>query len=168
MTAEEIQAVEAGVNADILADYPVNVAFPNYKNAVASGPVALAHIQAERAELNRIATKLGVKPTETAARVDWLLAQLHDHEKEIKHLKRKLARADFERHLQQVKSVNGISVLATQVTVDDTALLREMGDWFRDKLGSGVIVLVAVDRIWRKPAAKMLPNCRKRWLWWKN
>jgi len=205
MTAEEIQAVEAGVNADILADYPVNVAFQNYKDAVASGAmalfgekygdvvrvitvdgnvsrelcggthvqhtgqigafiitsegsvaagvrrieavtgsVALAHIQAERAELNRIAAKLGVKPTETAARVDWLLAQLHDHEKEIKHLKRKLARADFEQHLQQVKSVNGISVLATQVTVDDTALLREMGDWFRDKLGSGVIVLGTV------------------------
>ncbi len=205
MTAAEIQAVEAGVNADILADYPVNVAFQNYKDAVASGamalfgekygdvvrvitvdgdvsrelcggthvqhtgqigafiitgegsvaagvrrieavtgPAALAHIQAERAELNRVAAKLGVKPTETAARVEALLEQLHNREKEIKALKRKLARAEFERHLQQVKTVNGISVLAIQVTVDDTALLREMGDWFRDKLGSGVIVLGTV------------------------
>ncbi len=205
MTAEEIQAVEAGVNADILADYPVNVTFQNYKDAVASGamalfgekygdvvrvvtvdgnvsrelcggthvqhtgqigaflitsegsvaagvrrieavtgPAALAHIQTERAELNRIAAKLGVRSTEVASRLESLLTYLHEHEKEIKALKRKLARAEFERHLQQVKSVNGISVLATQVTVDDTALLREMGDWFRDKLGSGVIVLGTV------------------------
>jgi alanyl-tRNA synthetase len=40
--------------------------------------------------------------------------------------------------------VGGVKVLAVQVNVDDTALLREMGDWFRDKLGSGVIVLGTV------------------------
>ena len=34
-----------------------------------------------------------------------------------------------------------MTVLATEVAVDDVSLMREMGDWFRDKLGSGVIVL---------------------------
>ncbi len=205
MTAEELQAVEARVNADILADYPVNVSHQNYKEAVSSGAMALfgekygdvvrvitidgdvsrelcggthvqhtgqigaflitsegsvaagvrrieavtgltamAHIQAQRAELSRVAAKLGVKPTEVASRIESLLTYLHEHDKEIKALKRKLARADFEQHLQKVQDVNGISVLATQVTVDDSALLREMGDWFRDKLGSGVIVLGTV------------------------
>ncbi len=205
MTAEELQAVEASVNAAILADYPVNVSHQNYKEAVSSGamalfgekygdvvrvitidgdvsrelcggthvqhtgqigaflitgegsvaagvrrieavtgPTAMAHIQAQRAELSRVAAKLGVKPTDVANRIESLLTYLHEHDKEIKALKRKLARADFEQHLQKVQDVNGISVLATQVTVDDSALLREMGDWFRDKLGSGVIVLGTV------------------------
>ncbi len=205
MTAEELQAVEAGVNQDILAGYDVNISFKKYKDAVASGamalfgekygdtvrvitvdgnvsrelcggthvantgqigafvitsegsvaagvrrieavtgPVAQAHIQAQRAELGRAAARLGVKPTEVAARIEALLTYLHDHEKEIKTLKRKLARADFEQILGKVKNVAGVSVLAAQVTVDDSALLREMGDWFRDKLGSGVIVLGAV------------------------
>ncbi|MFQ5578158.1 MAG: DHHA1 domain-containing protein, partial [Anaerolineae bacterium] len=82
--------------------------------------------------------------TEIETRIDALLARQLAQDKALKTLKRKLARADFERHLEGVTTVNGVSVLAAQVAVDDAALMREMGDWFRDRLGSGVIVLGAV------------------------
>ena len=109
-----------------------------------TGPAARAVVQARLDALNRAAGALGVRLEDVPEQVEALIEQTHNQEREIKALKRKLARADFERYLTQVKDVGGVKVLAVQVNVDDTALLREMGDWFRDKLGSGVIVLGTV------------------------
>jgi alanyl-tRNA synthetase len=42
--------------------------------------------------------------------------------------------------------VNGVPVLATQVDAPNVDTLREMCDWFRDQIGSGVVVLgAAID-----------------------
>lgn len=41
-------------------------------------------------------------------------------------------------------SSTGIPFLAAQVEASDAANLREMGDWLRDKLQSGVVILGAV------------------------
>ena len=43
--------------------------------------------------------------------------------------------------LSQVKKVNGISVLSGRVSVSNLETMRQVGDWLRDKLGSGVVVL---------------------------
>jgi len=40
--------------------------------------------------------------------------------------------------------VNGVAVLSVQVKADTVDMLREMTDWFRDRLKSGVVVLGAV------------------------
>jgi alanyl-tRNA synthetase len=109
-----------------------------------TGPVAREAVQTRLDTLNHVATLLGARPDEVETRLQNVLAHSQAQEKEIQALKRKLARADFEQHLSQVKKVNDISVLAAQVTVDSSSLLREMGDWFRERLGSGVIVLGTV------------------------
>ena len=44
----------------------------------------------------------------------------------------------------QVQQVNGVSVLAAQVSVASVEALREMGDRLRDKMGSGIVVLGGV------------------------
>ncbi len=206
VTPEQLQDIEAGINHDILAAYPVSSSEQNYKDAVSggamalfgekygdvvrvidiaggrvskelcggthlsnigqigfffftsegsvaagvrrveavTGPTALRLLQTRLGVLNRAAATLGVKSLEVDDRLNALLGQLHQQEKEIKTLKRKLARVGFEHHLQNVVQVRGVNVLAAQVSVDNMDLLREMGDWFRDKLGSGVIVLGAV------------------------
>ncbi|MEM7028277.1 MAG: alanine--tRNA ligase [Chloroflexota bacterium] len=109
-----------------------------------TGSVARSHIQSRLDSLANVASTLGVRPEELEGRIQSLLDQNQAQDKEIKALKRTLARADFDQHLGQVQDVAGIPVLATQVTVDDNTLMREMGDWFRDKLGSSVIVLGTV------------------------
>ena len=109
-----------------------------------TGPAARAVVQARLDALTQVAGTLGVRLEDVPERVAALIEQTQGQDREIKALKRKLARADFEQYLAQVKDVAGVKVLATQVSVDDSALLREMGDWFRDKLGSGVIVLGTV------------------------
>jgi alanyl-tRNA synthetase len=46
--------------------------------------------------------------------------------------------------LSQAHEVSGVQVISLKVDVPDVAMLREMSDWFRDKLGSGVVVLGTV------------------------
>ena len=55
-----------------------------------------------------------------------------------------MARADFEALLSRVVEVQGVPVLAARVAAPDADTLREMADWFRDKMRGGVIVLGTV------------------------
>jgi len=72
-----------------------------------------------------------------------LLDEVRSSQKEAVRLRREIARRDFEGLLSQTKDVKGVKVLAAQVDADTMETLREMSDWFRDRLGSGVIVLGA-------------------------
>ena len=46
--------------------------------------------------------------------------------------------------LADCQDVSGVSVLAARTTAANADRLREVGDWLRDKLGSGVVVLGSV------------------------
>jgi alanyl-tRNA synthetase len=94
--------------------------------------------------LDDAATHLGSRPEEVDRAVLRLMGELHDREKEIADLRRDLARMEFETLLQQVQEVQGAQVLAAHVQAADMDTLREMTDWFRNRLGSAVIVLGAV------------------------
>jgi alanyl-tRNA synthetase len=72
------------------------------------------------------------------------MGQLQGLEKKVEKLQRELARQDFEQLLDRVQDVEGVNVLSAQVEATNAAMLREMSDWFRDRMGSGVIVLGAV------------------------
>jgi alanyl-tRNA synthetase len=109
-----------------------------------TGRVAQQLIQQRLSTLEQAASLLGVPPEETYPRLQSLVDQLQDKEKEIKDLQRKLARTEFEGMLSQVHEVRGIKLISLQVDAPDVAMLREMSDWFRDRLGSGVVVLGTV------------------------
>jgi len=47
--------------------------------------------------------------------------------------------------MDQLKQVDGVNVLAAQVDVASVDNLREMTDWFQDRVGSGVAVLGTVS-----------------------
>ena len=100
---------------------------------------------AERLDmLEAVAHKLNAPPGELASRLDNLLAEHRALQKELEKLQRQSARDQFEALLKQVQQVNGVNVLAAQVDVADVDGLREMADWFRDKVGSGTAVLATV------------------------
>jgi len=73
-----------------------------------------------------------------------MLVELKEKEREIERLKRQLSAASAGTAADEVKTINGISVLSQKVVVDNPAGLRELADHYRDKLKSGVIVLGAV------------------------
>ena len=62
-------------------------------------------------------------------------------EKEIERLQGASKAGQAEGMLGRVKSVNGISVLASKVDAADAKALREMADALRAKLGTGIVVL---------------------------
>jgi len=53
----------------------------------------------------------------------------------VEKLRRQQARQDFERLLGRTQEVKGVRVLSAQVEAADVAMLREMSDWFRERMG---------------------------------
>jgi alanyl-tRNA synthetase len=64
--------------------------------------------------------------------------------KEVDRLTRELARQHFASILGQAQEVEGVSVLSAQVDAPTVETLREMCDWFRERIGSGVVILGTV------------------------
>ncbi len=109
-----------------------------------TGRMAQQLIQNRLGILEQTASLLGVPADEVYHKATHLMAQLQEHDKTIKILQRKLAHAEFEQLLSQAAEVNGIKFVSLQVESRDVAMLREMSDWFRDRFGSGVVVLGTV------------------------
>jgi alanyl-tRNA synthetase len=94
--------------------------------------------------LEATAASLGCSPDEVDQKVLALQKELQGQTKEVARLRREIAQQDFEELLSQVQDVRGVKVLAAQVEAADMDTLREMSDWYRNRMGSGVIVLGAV------------------------
>jgi alanyl-tRNA synthetase len=77
------------------------------------------------------------------ARVEQLAVQNKDLEKQIAQLHAEASKGQVDGLLSQVKEVAGVKLLACEVEAADMNSLRDMSDMFRDKLGSGVVVLGA-------------------------
>ncbi|MCB0116055.1 MAG: alanine--tRNA ligase [Caldilineaceae bacterium] len=94
--------------------------------------------------LARTAQSLKTRP-ET---VDEAVAQLQDQNRKLQHeleeMRAQVARQQSASLIDRAVQVDGLAVLAEQVQADDADTLRQMADWFRDKLGSSVVVLGAV------------------------
>lgn len=129
-----------------------------------TGRAAQRLVQERLGVLDAAATHLGGSPEEVERAVLRLLGELHDRQKQITELRRRLARLEFEALLRQVQQVEDVQVLAARVQVADVETLREMSDWLRNRLGSLVIVLGAV--IDEKPSfvAAITPDLVERGL----
>ncbi|HEU4322423.1 MAG TPA: alanine--tRNA ligase [Roseiflexaceae bacterium] len=109
-----------------------------------TGRAAESWAETQDSTLREVAARLGVPPTRVLERIDGLLAELKQRQQELDAIRSQAARGSLEGLLGQVRQDNGVSYLSARVEAPDAARLREMGDWLRDKLGSGVVVLGAV------------------------
>jgi alanyl-tRNA synthetase len=104
------------------------------------------HLISERLHtLDRVAALLNAPIAEMEARLESLLTNHHSLQKEMEKAQRKLARAQFTELLAQMQTVKGVPVLTAQIEGADVDTLREMTDWFKDKVGSGTAVLATVN-----------------------
>jgi alanyl-tRNA synthetase len=94
--------------------------------------------------LERIAERLNAPATEVEARLESLHSENRAYQRELAQLRRQLARRQFESLLDGMKAVDGVPYIAGVVEAADMDGLREMADWFRDRVSSGVAVLGAV------------------------
>ena len=103
---------------------------------------ALAREQAEL--LERVAKELESSPQDLEARVAALTQEVARLRNEVAEAERKTSRREAAEILKRVQEVEGIKVVAERAHVSSAEALRETGDWLRDKLGSGVIILGTV------------------------
>jgi alanyl-tRNA synthetase len=110
-----------------------------------TGQGAIEHMRAQEQTLRRLAELLKSPVAELPVRVEKLLEERRSAEQEIAKLRaaqRGAASADLTR---EARDVAGIKVVATRVEGVGGKELRSMVDELRDKLGSGVVLLAAVD-----------------------
>ena len=77
-------------------------------------------------------------------KVQSLLNEMDDLRRRNEVLETKFALKSAESLLSNKSDINGVTVLVEEIEVSKADTLREMGDWFRDKIGSGIIVLGSV------------------------
>ncbi|MDI6801782.1 MAG: alanine--tRNA ligase [Thermodesulfovibrionales bacterium] len=107
-----------------------------------TGKAALDYLRQKNNELDKISEVLKTdKPFE---RVEKLLGDMKELEKEIETLKGKIASQSSSSLIEKVKEINGIKVLSCRADGIEQKDLRVLADNVRDRLGSGVIVLASV------------------------
>ena len=109
-----------------------------------TGRAAYAVLANRLAALDTVAAGLRVQPEQTVEAVQRLQEQNRQLERELEQTRAKLSRQQSETLLDHAVRLNGLAVLAQQVEANDVDALRQMTDWFRDKLGSSVVVLGSV------------------------
>ena len=77
-------------------------------------------------------------------RIEALLSDVDTLRAERDALRRRLSLQDAAGLLDEKQDVDGIAVLSARAAASNADALREIGDWLRDKIGSGVVVLGSV------------------------
>ena len=108
-----------------------------------TGKTAYDYMQEMRRERTRIADLLKTPETEIEQRINRLMKQAKEQERDVKALKTKLAQMEMGAILDQVYTVDGIKVITYHPSglKMDMEGLRNTADLIADKLGSGVVVL---------------------------
>jgi alanyl-tRNA synthetase len=78
-------------------------------------------------------------------KLETLVAQNRKLEKDLANLKTKLATSGGGDVLSQAQDIGGIKVLALNLEGADAKSLRETADQFKNKLGSSVVLLAAIE-----------------------
>ncbi len=108
-----------------------------------TGATALAQVQQQQQTLQRLADLVKSDPQKLESRLQKLLEQQKETEKELEQLQAKSNADSSGKLIDQVQLVEGVKLLAVKIPGTDGKGLREFSDQLRDKLGSGVLVLVA-------------------------
>jgi len=127
-----------------------------------TGRGAVEYVEEKLDLIRRVARRLGVPAGDLERRVDSLLEELDGAHKQIQRLEQRLARQEFEFLLEDVEHVDGVAVVSARVDAPTMDALREMTDWFRDRLHSGVFVLGAVMDGRPALVASVTPDVVKR------
>jgi len=109
-----------------------------------TGEAAYLYERQMEEQLLEVADLLSAKPTEVASRVESLLQQNRDMERQIARLQQERSLSQVDKLLDQVETVNSVKVLAASVKNVDRNGLRSMLDNLKAKMGSGVVVLGTV------------------------
>ncbi|PPA71500.1 alanine--tRNA ligase [Jeotgalibacillus proteolyticus] len=110
-----------------------------------TGEAAYRYMNDQIQLLNESAGLLKTNPKELAARIQQLQSEMKGLQRENESLHGKISNIEAKSIMERVVDIDGVKVLAEQVQVADAGGLRSMADDVKNKLGSGVLVLVNVQ-----------------------
>ncbi|RLC00123.1 MAG: alanine--tRNA ligase [Deltaproteobacteria bacterium] len=106
-----------------------------------TGEAALNHLQKTVHAVQEAAGILRVKPDAVPKRIQKLLEQLKNNEKDINQLKAKILGRSSSKVLDEVVKVNDVKLLVKKIDADSPAALRNIADRYKEQIKSGIIVL---------------------------
>ena len=110
-----------------------------------TGEAALAQVAGLSREMQSVCGALKATPDTAATKVEALRAEVRDLEKEATRLRQKLATSAGGDLTQDAVEISGIKVLAAKIEGATASTLRDTLDQCKNKLGTGVILLAAVE-----------------------
>jgi alanyl-tRNA synthetase len=116
-----------------------------------TGAEALRYIRERERTLREVGELVRGSEEEVAEKVERLLAQQRELDRQLQQLRARLAATESASLLQEAtRAREGFPVVAARVDAGDGKRLVEIADALREKLGSGVVVLAsgAADRVY--------------------
>jgi len=110
-----------------------------------TGPGALAWLRTNEALLKDVAGLVKGGREDVADKVRALVDRNRALEREVQQLKGRLASGGGQDLLEGATEVAGVKVIAARLDGADSKALREAADKLKDRLGTGVVVLGAVE-----------------------
>lgn len=107
-----------------------------------AGEKVYQYINTLEDRLETIAQILKTSPKDLEKKIESLLEEKEKLLREIKTLKTKQVRESLEEKLKEVEKLGEIYLLVSSFKTDRMDELREIGDFFKEKLGEGVIFLI--------------------------
>ena len=93
-------------------------------------------------KIENTAKLLKTTPTDLEKKISALFNEIEELKKEIKKLKSVDIKKNLEEKLKEVEEINGVKILVASFETENMSELREIGDYFKNKLGSGIIFLI--------------------------
>jgi alanyl-tRNA synthetase len=109
-----------------------------------TGEAALQYTREQLATVGRVAAQLNTTPDNVPARIQGLQDELTEAHRQLDQMRREVARSSFNQMIDNLEHLGGVPALVTQLEGIPMNTLREMADWFRDRVPSGVVVLGTV------------------------
>ncbi|WP_022668703.1 alanine--tRNA ligase [Desulfospira joergensenii] len=108
-----------------------------------TGQAALDTVHADQKLIESTAGLLKGARDEIVDKVETLIFEKKDLEKQLASIKARLASKSVEDIQENTREINGIKVLAKRVEIENPSQLRDLADKFKTRLGSGVLLLGA-------------------------
>ncbi len=106
-----------------------------------TGEGAMEYVQRQEDELLSVASLLKTTPDQIKEKVERLLKEQRDKDREMETLKSKLFSTKSDDLFEGIRELNGVKVFAKEMDAASPKDLRGYADQIKDKLGSGIVVL---------------------------
>ena len=104
---------------------------------------ALDYVHHNQQLINSCASLLKGSKEDMALKIEALLKEKKNLEKQVESIKTKMASKSIENIDDEIRTINGVKVIAKKVEIENPSQLRDLADKFKTKIGSGIVLLGA-------------------------